>query len=193
LTAGFGNQFSPTNAVFLQSIEDQQFAAQNAALIADGLPPLPPSDEPVVPRGSAGFWQIQAVTTFTLPLIDYGQRHAERANDTAALASAENALVLTQSQAALDVHQNYRGAQTALAQLQYAKEEARLGIEAARIAQLQYQNGLIAFSDVSQAEQTSITAQSDLINARVSYVDAVVKLRTALGIFDAQSAVADLT
>ena len=120
LTAGFGNQFSPTNAVFLQNIEDQQFAAQNAALIANGLPPLPISDEPVVPRGSAGFWQVQAVTTFTLPLVDYGQRHAERANDAEALESAENTLVLTQSQAALDVHQNYRAAQTALAQLQYA-------------------------------------------------------------------------
>jgi len=168
ITAGFGNQFSPTNAVFFHTIN------------------------PNITRGSPGFWQIEAVSTFTLPLLDYGQRHTERANDDAALESARVTLDSTQGQATLDIHQSYRAAQTANAQLGYARDESRLGVEAARIAQLQYQNGLIALSDVSQAEQTSVTAQGDLIDAEVAYVNAVVKLRTSLGIYDAQSAVADL-
>lgn len=192
LSAGFGNQFSPTTAVLEQSQIDQQFALTNQERISQGLPPLPASAKPVVPRGSAGYWQIQAVTTFTLPLVDYGARHTERASDDAAIANAEAALTAASGQAELDVRQSYRAAQTALAQLQFATDESRLGREAARIAQIQYQNGIIALSDVVQAEQTSVKAQSDLIAARVAYVSAVVKLRIALGTYDATSAVADL-
>ncbi|MHB8196571.1 MAG: TolC family protein, partial [Vulcanimicrobiaceae bacterium] len=68
-----------------------------------------------------------------------------------------------------------------------------LGGEAARIAQLQYQNGLIALSDVLLAQQTSHQAHVDLINARTAYVNAVVQLRVALGTYGPRSAVADLT
>ncbi len=192
LSGAFGNQFSPTGAVYDQSIIDSDFAQNNAALIAQNLPPLPASDKPTVTRGAPGFWNIQATTTFTLPFVDYGARKAERNQDDAALTSANAALDNAKSQAELDVRQSYRAAQTALAQLKYAQDESRLGVEAARIAQLQYQNGIIALSDVSQAEQTSIAAQSDLINARVAYVEAVVNLRVALGTFDPQSIVADL-
>lgn len=192
LSGAFGNQFSPTGAAYDQSIIDSDFAQNNAALIAQGLPPLPASDKPTVARGAPGFWNIQATTTFTLPFVDYGARHAERKQDDAALAAARATLDNAKSQAELDVRQSYRAAQTALAQLTFAQDESRLGVEAARIAQLQYQNGIIALSDVSQAEQTSVTAQSDLINARVAYVEAVVNLRVALGTYNPQSIVADL-
>jgi outer membrane protein TolC len=37
-----------------------------------------------------------------------------------------------------------------------------------------------------------VQAQTDLINARVAYVDAIVALRVAIGTYDARSAVADL-
>lgn len=192
LGGAFGNQFSPTGAVYDQAVIDSDFAQNNAALVAQGLPPLPASDKPIVTRGAPGFWNIQATTTFTLPFVDYGARSAERKQDDAALASAQAALDNASGQAELDVRQNYRAAQTALAQLKYAQDESRLGVEAARIAQLQYQNGIIALSDVSQAEQTSVAAQSDLINARVAYVEAVVNLRVAMGTFTPQSIVADL-
>ncbi len=147
---------------------------------------------PIVPRGTPGYWQLQAVTTFTLPLVDYGARHTERTSDDAAIVAAEAALTSTSGQAELDVRQAYRAAQTAQGQLQFATDESTLGREAARIAQIQYQNGIIALSDVVQAEQTSVKAQSDLIAARVAYVTAVVKLRIALGTYDANTAVADL-
>ncbi len=192
VTASMGNQFSPTESVELQEEYDEEFVEENEERIALGLPPLPSSDLPVVPRGSPGFWQIGLTSTFTLPILDYGQRHTERINDDAQIASDEAALQNAISQAQLDVRQQYRAAQTAQAQLAYAQEEASLGTESARVAQLQYRSGVIALTDVFQAQQTSVQAQSDLIDARVAYVDAVVALRVAVGTYDPRSAVADL-
>jgi len=148
--------------------------------------------QPIPHIGTPGFWTLSATSTFTLPLIDYNQRHSERVSDDAAVASAQAALTQVKTQVQIDVRQTYRAAQTALAQIDYARDEARLGAESARIAQLQYQHGIIALSDVVQAQQQSVVAQSDLVNARVTYVNAIVKLRVSLGIYDAPSAVADL-
>ncbi len=172
IAASFGNQFSPTNQNFI----------------------IGPNGQPIIaPRvGTAGFWLLSATSTFTLPFVDYGQRHSERVSDDAAVASAELALNQATTQVRVDVRQSYRSAQTALAQVAYARDEARLGTESARVAQLQYQHGLITLSDVLQTQQQSVSAQADFVNARVSYVDAVVKLRVSLGIYDARSAVADL-
>ncbi len=192
LSAAFGNQFSPTTAVLQQQAIDQQFFQNNAALVGQGLPPLPLSDKPVLPRGVPGFWQLQASSTFTLPLGDYGARHFEKMQDDAAVSSAQAAYDNTASRVALEVRQNYRAAQTAQAQLAYAVDESQLGRESARVAQLQYQNGVISLTDVLNAQQTAVQAQTDLINARVSYVEAIVNLRVALGTYDAASAVADL-
>ena len=170
--AAFGNQFSPTN----QAVT------------------IGPNGQPVAaPRvGMPGFWTLSATSTFTLPFVDYGQRHTERVSDDASVESARTALDQATTQVQVDVRQSYRSAQTALAQLAYARDEARLGAESARVAQLQYQHGLIALSDVLQAQQQSVTAQSDFVNAQVAYVDAVVKLRVSLGTYDARRAVADL-
>ncbi|MGH7737660.1 MAG: TolC family protein [Candidatus Tyrphobacter sp.] len=189
INAGFGNQFSPTEAVALQNEIASEIAAENAQRVLYHLPPLP---IPIVPRGSPGFWQVGVTSTFTLPLIDYGQRHTERTNDEAQVNADELALANTVSQAELDVREQYRAAHTAQAQLAYAKEEASLGAESARIAQLQYRSGVIALADVFAAQQTSVQAQTDLINALVSYVDAVVALRVAVGTYDARSAVSNL-
>lgn len=189
ITAAMGNQYSPTESVELQDEIDSEIASENAERSLLHLPPLA---YPVVPRGSPGFWQVGVTSTFTLPLVDYGQRHTERVNDEAQVESAQALLSSAISQAQVDVRQQYRAAATAQAQLAYAKEEATLGSESARIAQLQYRNGVIALADVFQAQQTSVQAQTDLINARVLYVEAIVALRVALGTFDARSAVADL-
>jgi outer membrane protein TolC len=113
-------------------------------------------------------------------------------NDDAQLASAQSTLDQTRTQVQIDIRQTYRAAQTALAQLELAQQESRLGVESARVAQLQYTHGIIALSDVIQAQQQSVTAQSDLVAARVSYINAIVKLRVSLGTYTAQGAVADL-
>lgn len=189
ISGGIGNQYSPTESVALQDEINSEIVSENQQRALFGLPPLP---YPVVPRGSPGFWQIGVTSTFTLPLVDYGQRHTERVNDEAQVDADEAVLANTTSQAEVDVRQQYRAAQTSQSQLTYAEEEAALGTESARIAQLQYRSGVIALADVFQAQQTSVQAQTDLINARVAYVDAVVALRVAIGTYDARSAVADI-
>ena len=172
--AAFGNQFAPTSA------------GQIVGVDSNGKPIT-------IARGTPGFWTLSANTTFQLPFVDYGARRTERASDDAALAAAVAAERQAKEQAQLDVRQSYRAAQTALAQLAFARDESRLSLESARIAQLQYQRGLIALSDVIQTQSQSVASQFDLVSARVAYVDAVVKLRVSLGIYDAKSAVADLT
>jgi outer membrane protein TolC len=176
--ARFGNQFTPTSA--------------GQASICTFDPKLCGGTSTTVARGNPGFWELGATSTFSLPLIDYGLRKANRENFDQQIASARSTLDQTDEQVAVDVRLAYRAAQTALAQLRYTQIEVKAGVESARVARLQYQNGLKALSDVISAQQTGLTAQIDYYNARVNYVDAIVKLRVALGIYDAESAVADL-
>ncbi len=181
ISAGIGNQYSPTSSVITQQQLDQECLTK--------VIPLPC---PVVPRGSFGFWSLQAVSTFSLPLVDYNARHSERVNDDAQLASAESTFASTRLQSELDVRESYRAAQTAQAQVVWANQEAAYGVESARIAQLQYKAGVKTIYDVLQAQQAAQQAVNDAVAARVNYVDAVVKLRVSLGTYDARSAVADL-
>lgn len=171
LTAQIGNQFSPTQAV----LEQQQ---------------VPPGV--IIPRGTPGFWQLGATTSFSLPLVDYGARHAERHQDNAAVTAAQLAFNTTVASAALNVRESYRAAQTAVAQLQYAHQAATLATESAHIAQLQYQHGVISLTDVLQAQQTSLSSQIALVNARVAYVQSIVNLRVAVGATAPLAIVADL-
>jgi outer membrane protein TolC len=165
--AQFGNQFSPTLAV-----QQSQFGPVN--------------------RGAPGYWLIGVTSTVTLPFVDWGARHARNANLDEQIFSAETTLASTQSQVELDVRQAYRAGETALAQLASAQQETRFATEAARIARLQYERGIKSITDVFAAQQASLSAQNDLYNARVAYVDALVKLRVALGTYDPHAAVADL-
>jgi outer membrane protein TolC len=185
ISAGLGNQFSPTSAVELQSELDQECHPPVSV-------PLPVGCPLIAPRGSLGYWSLQAISTFSLPLIDYNARHSERVNDDAQLASAQTSLEQTLLQSELDVRQSYRAAETALGQLAWAKQEAAFGIESARIAQLQYKAGVKTIYDVLQAQEAAQQAGVDDITARVNYVEAVVKLRVSLGTYDARQAVADL-
>ncbi|MBV8602321.1 MAG: TolC family protein [Candidatus Eremiobacteraeota bacterium] len=180
LTAAFGSQFSPTAyGSNLASIEQQN--ALNAQL---GLPLLP-----LPPRGSPGFWQIGATSSLGFPLIDWGTRHAEHRAARAQIDSATANLDGSKRTVELDVRQSLRSAQGAAASLQYAKVAASAGAESARIAQLQYKNGLISIADVNSAQQQSLSSEIDLQNSRANYLTALVKLRVALGTFDPVRAV----
>ncbi|HZZ00905.1 MAG TPA: TolC family protein [Candidatus Baltobacteraceae bacterium] len=180
LSASIGNQFSPTSAVQEQLSNEQLCRFY-------GISPCPG-----VSRGSPGFWSLQAISTFSLPLVDYNARHSERVNDDTQLASAQTSFTQTRLQAELDVRQSYRAAQTAQSQLTYAKQESDYGTESARIAQLQYKAGVKTIYDVLQAQLAAEQALDDYVNARVNYVDAIVKLRVSLGTYDARTAVMDL-
>jgi len=186
LSGAVGSQVSPTNFV----LQQQSISAQNAAAIANYnlertlFPSVnfpAPLLAPPVTRGGPGFWQFSLLSSFTLPLVDYGTRaanhRAARAQIASAAANYDNARDLVER----DVRAADRNLQTASDKLALAKESAQLARESARIAQLQYKNGLISFSDVSQVEQTALSAENDLLVARVAYVTAVVRLRLALG------------
>jgi outer membrane protein TolC len=196
LSGSFGSQVSPTNFV----LQQQQIDASNAQALASyqeqqklfpGVPFTPPVPLPPVDRHTPGFWLINIVSTFTVPLYDYGQRaaqhHAERAQIESSLASVFNAYDTVQA----DVDAAQRNLVAASEKLRLAKLAEREAAESARIAQLQYKNGLISFTDVTQTQQTALSTELDLVSARVAYVTAFIRLRVALAPPDAAAA-ADL-
>jgi outer membrane protein TolC len=194
VNGSFGSQVSPTEFVQEQEEIDQSNTAALASYEAEkALFPTavipPPVLLPNVDRHVPGFWQFNVVSTFNVPLYDYGQRaaahHAARAQIASSLASLFNAYDSVEA----DVSTARRNLTAAAERLRLAKLSAQLGAETARIAQLQYKNGLISFTDVSQTEQTSLSAQNDLLAARVQYVTALIKLRVALAPPDTAAAV----
>jgi outer membrane protein TolC len=164
VNAAFGNQTSPT--------ANAQTAAE---LQAEGVPP---GD---ISISHSGFWQIGATETLQIGLIDYGARADEHRAARAQIESAVANLANAKHAVEADVRQAVRGVQTAAANLASYKAAAQFGAESARISQLQYHNGLISLTDATQAEQTNLSAQNDLVAARVTYVEAIVRLRVSLG------------
>jgi multidrug efflux system outer membrane protein len=196
ITGAFGSQVSPTSFVS----EQQQIDASNASAIASynqekllfpNATIAPPTLLPAVNRHVPGFWQIQILSNFAIPLYDYGQRaaahHAAKAQIDSSLAGLYNAYDTVEA----DVNTSRRNLDAAAQRLAFAKQSADLARETARIAQLQYRNGLISFTDVTQTEQTALSAANTLIAARVTYINAFIKLRVALAPPNAASA-ADL-
>ncbi|MFN2527603.1 MAG: TolC family protein [Candidatus Baltobacteraceae bacterium] len=189
VNGAFGNQMSPTNA----ASQYAQINGLNAGCASGALPPSQCAGFPYgFTRGNPGFWQVGATTTFSVPLIDYGTRHTAHIAADENIHSNELAYTSALGAAEADVRQSLRGAKTAAQSIVYQKKAADFATESARIAQLQYKNGLISLTDVTAAQNTANSAQTDLFNARVSYITALVKLRTALGIFDPAGLVSDL-
>jgi outer membrane protein TolC len=139
---------------------------------------------PATTNNRSGFWQIGATETFSLPLIEYGARHAQHRAARAQIDAALATLAWNESGVATDVRQSLRAVQTAAAILVTSREAERLGAESARIAQLQYRNGLISLTDATAAEQSALSAANDLVVARVNYLTALVRLKASVGIAD---------
>lgn len=168
LFASLGNQFSPTQ--FSQAID----SGTNAS------------------RGTPGFWQVGINSTLSFPLVDWGARRANHSQLDAQVANAEAQLTNAREQVELDVRQAYRASQTAVAQLSSARSEVSYATEAARIARLQYQNGVKTITDVLSSQQAALVGQEDAYNASVAYDLATIRLRLSLGTFSPYQAVADL-
>jgi multidrug efflux system outer membrane protein len=187
--AAFGNQTSPTGFVDQQNQITQlnaECARYPGNIECIGFP------FPNVARGTPGFWDIGATSTLSLPIVDYGARSAAHRSANKAIESAQLALDSARTAAGEDVTDSLRRAQTAKQALVYQHRAVDLGAEAARIAQLQYTHGLVSLTDTKATQQTSLQTQADLFGAQIAYINAVVKLRLALGTFDPSSAVADL-
>jgi len=187
--ASFGNQTSPTGYVDEQTeinLLNAECPSNPNQISCIGYPFAN------VVRGTPGFWDIGATSTFSLPIVDYGTRAAAHRSANAAVASAQLGLDSAKTATQQDVLQSLREAQTAREALTYQRKAADLGAEAARIAQLQYGNGLISLTDTKATQATSLQTQADLFAAQIAYINAVVKLRSALGTFDPIATVADL-
>lgn len=172
INAAFGNQFSPS---------------QGSIPLGTGLGtvgPIAATPAPAGARGNPGFWQIGATETLQIGFIDYGSRHAQHRAARIAIDAAQTNLDVARYNVETDVRQALRQAQTAAGNLATAKRASALGAESARIAQLQYKNGLISLTDATQAERDNLSAQNDLVNARVTYINAIVHVRVATGSAD---------
>jgi len=196
LNGSFGSQVSPTNFVLQQQEIDssnaQALATYNSEkLLFPGVDFPPPTLLPPVNRHTPGFWQFNIVSTFQIPLYDYGQRAAQHHAARAQIESADASLDNAYQSVSADVRAARRNLDAAAQKLDLAKLSAREATESARIARLQYANGLISFTDVTQTEQTALAAQNDLLAARVQYVTAFIRLRVALAPPDTAAA-ADL-
>ncbi len=143
-------------------------------------------------RGSSGFWQVGAVASLSIPLIDWGQLHESTRAARVGIDASQLAYDAAKSTVELSVRQSLRNAQTADAQLKYLRDAAAAGSEAARIAQLQYKNGLISLLDTAQSQRDALSAELNYLDGQVAYITALVKLRTALGTYDPIAAVSDL-
>lgn len=181
VSGAFGNQTSPT-AFQLQQAQLDGFCRQTPGCLK----------APTVVRGTPGFWQIQATTALNLPLVDYGARAAAHQAANEQIVSADSNVDAARRIVEGDVRQGLRNAQTAAQNIAFQRDAARLGAESARIAQLQYKNGLISLTDTVAAQNTALSSELDLYTARVNYLTALVKLRMALGTYDPAAAVADL-
>ncbi len=183
LSGAFGNVTTPTSFGPSKSAVDQTnaaIAAANAALPA-GSPKQPLQ---TFSRAQPGFWSVNLNSTFNLPFVEYGSRRAQHRAARSQVDANLAFLHAAQTQVEADVRQALRTAKTAAVNLTTQRRAADYGAEAARIAQLQFRNGLISLTDVTQAQQTAQQSALDLINARVTYVNAVVRLRTAIGTYD---------
>ncbi len=136
-----------------------------------------------------GFWSIGATSTWTVPFVEYGARRAAHRAAHAQIDAASASLSSAETAVEVDVRQALRAVQTSSANLATQKEANRLGAESARIAQLQYRNGLISLTDATAAEQSALSAANDLVVARVTYLNALVRLRASVGVADPVSVV----
>lgn len=195
-SAAFGTQVSPTS--FVQ--EQEQIDSANQAAIANyelqqslfpGVDFPPPVLQPNVDRNRPGFWQLGLVSTFQIPLYDYGTRATAHQAANAQIDSERVALANAYASVDADVHSAVRTSQADQEKLSLAKQSELLATESARISTLQYKNGLISFTDITQTQQTALSSEYDLVAAQVAYVVSIIKLRISLGPADPLSA-ADL-
>lgn len=181
LNAAFGNQFSPT-AYGVELASAEQI---NPLLAAAGVPL-----EPLPPRGNPGFWSVGATATLGFPIVDWGTRHSAHRAARAQIQALTAAYDGAKRGVELDVRSNFHTAQAAMTSLAYAKAAASAGDESARIAQLQYRNGVISFADARSAQQQALGAETELQNARGKYLLSILRLRISLGTYDPVEAVA---
>lgn len=165
LSGAWGNQVSPTN---------------NAATIAACNNPGRPLGEPCG-LGPSHFYTVSLISTWALPLLDWGSKHAARSSAAVAADQKSSAYDAAKQQAIIDVEQAFRRLSVDRQNLALATDNDKLAKQSADVSKVQYRTGLISQIDVTAAEQTYLQTAKDLLTAQVGYVLSVEKLKLAIG------------
>ncbi|HKW45624.1 MAG TPA: TolC family protein, partial [Candidatus Eremiobacteraceae bacterium] len=166
LSGAWGNQVSPTNNVVV--------------LAACNNPGRPLGDRPCG-LGPSHFYNVSLTSTWTLPLLDWGTRHAQRASAAVAADEKLTAYNAAKQQVLIDVDQAMRRLAVDRQNLTLAIDNDKLAKRTADVSQVQYRTGVISQIDVTAAEQTYLQTAKDLLTAQVGYVLSVEKLKLAIG------------
>lgn len=171
LSSGWGNQFSPTaNA--------QAIANFNTCIANLGIAVNPS----VCPHpGASHFYSIGINSIWTLPLLDWGARHAAHKSASVSINSMQAQLDAARRQALIDVEQAVRRLKVERSNLALAFANADVARQVAQTSQVQYKVGLISVIDVTSSEQTYLQAAKDLLVAQIGYAVAAEKLKLAVG------------
>jgi multidrug efflux system outer membrane protein len=166
LSGAWGNQVSPT---------------ENVIVIAECSNPGRPLGDKPCGRGSSHIYNISLTSTWTLPLLDWGTRHAARSSAAVAADAKLSAYDAAKQQALIDVDQAVRRLGVDRQNLTLAIDNDKLAKRSADVSQVQYRNGVISQIDVTAAEQTYLQTAKELLDAQVGYVLSVEKLKLAIG------------
>jgi outer membrane protein TolC len=166
LSGGWGNQVSPTN---------------DALVLAQCNNPGRPLGLPPCGLGPSHFYNISLTSTWTLPLLDWGTRHAARSSAAVAADAKLAAFDAAKQQALIDVDQAVRRLGVDRQNLTLAIENDKLAKRSADVSQVQYRTGVISQIDVTAAEQTYLQTAKELLDAQVGYVLSVEKLKLSIG------------
>lgn len=171
LTGGWGNQFSPTqNAQAIANFD--QCIANLGLAVNPSVCPAP---------GASHFYSIGLTSVWTLPLLDWGARHAAHKSAVVAVNSQQALLDAARRQARIDVDQAVRRLRVERQNLKLALANADVAQQVAQTSQVQYKVGLISQIEVTASEQTYLQAAKDLLVAKIGYVMAAEKLKLAIG------------
>ena len=164
LDGQWGNQVSPTaNATLFN------------ACLAHGLPA-----SACGPPGSH-FYTIGIISTWSVPLLDWGARRAGHRSANTGISSEAGALDAARRQALIDVDQAARRVKVNQQNLQLALSNVKVAKQTADISRVQYEVGIISELDATNAQQTYLQAAKDLLAAQVGYVLSLEKLKLATG------------
>jgi multidrug efflux system outer membrane protein len=130
-------------------------------------------------RGSNLVWEVGASLAQTL--FDDGKRVGEkqlaRARQDQLIAAYKNAVLAAYA----DVESSLKGVASAQVREDHLMREVTAAREAFEIARLQYQHGTTELLTVLQTQQTLFTAEDLLAQAKLSHVQAAIRLYQALG------------
>jgi outer membrane protein len=129
-------------------------------------------------------WQIGLVVQ--KPLYDGGLKSAKVREAQAQLRAARFRLESVKEQVALQVTQHSLSVAEAKKKIATAQQGLVEARERRRMAQLRYREGITAGIEVIDADTALAAAEANLVNAEYDLQLATVRLRSALGIADAQ-------